>query len=1057
MAGQQEQSDNVLGQIFDMAFTPKKKENPRRPVDLRGITASDEFTKNLIDFVSSPMTQAAQSTAGIVDSTFGSQGVLSFKLDGISQRGYDDEAGDVKVKVKDIKKFMENPGQFIKKANDAARKQRASMLLMGAVGETYSELAVTAFAKKNGMSMKEARALGIAAKDQHTSAHNKEVINTLTEIASLNATGNATQARKLTLSLQKKITSLTSPDEFFAITKETKSKTPKLPGLVLVDKVTLADSAAAIDKQVRATYIKGHDSEKIFAKVDEGKKLSVHEKQIYSAYQRDVAKLAKKNMEIRSLFTKETAGMSDSERQNAWKAFSGKFNGQVSFLSDNDSLSSFGALKNQGYIKMQSDLNKAKYWQTMGQHQETKTIGDKKERVDKKYVKDGLAGKALPPRDKEKFEQYKKDEAENVKYLKAQVLADSLQNMMLPNVTAAQQAIVKVSNKLAKSPGSRKYYEELQRELQRLNRITQRPGGIGSAPAWRQAVLGNGYGNEHGVYKGRNGNAVSKAMRKMYLAQAEDASNRGMNEQSKMFMELSRGVSRMPGFDVNGAIARVKYIQSAAAWKDAVVKGGFAGAMFGGALWDMDFGPSKRVENFKAGNLGFDEDGKIVGKDLNYVKGFIVLPRDEIPIYNKLTALYYTTPGAVLKTLFWNGEGFAYSSVQQNRYMLANIAKTLGRNQTLLAQLKASGDFDDFISGSAGKLIFNGALLQDSKNLERLYKKFDSLGGGFSGLAKMMEYSAKNIERLQRWHKFASAPSGAWRTLVDGIKGKALAPIGVLLRAFSKNATWTAGVDNFVAGNLGLRQLAEIVAKKAINLIASGIGGPIGTALSFALTEVIMKVIEPILALAMWALRAALVLIAMLILAFFMKGSFRQPKTLPSYGISPTSVDYLYQDTDSAGIECPTTGPIVIRPGQSCPVEPITGCTAGPEWHTTYSTRNFAMDVQGDVWVAPSDGNVTFASHVNLCRTDGSNYGGWTTFVDGDGNSYRIMHATPLVGTGPVKKGTVIARMQGSDELSAGGCWTGPHFHLDINSGGWQNAVDWYTSLGCNVPACNPP
>jgi len=94
---------------------------------------------------------------------------------------------------------------------------------------------------------------------------------------------------------------------------------------------------------------------------------------------------------------------------------------------------------------------------------------------------------------------------------------------------------------------------------------------------------------------------------------------------------------------------------------------------------------------------------------------------------------------------------------------------------------------------------------------------------------------------------------------------------------------------------------------------------------------------------------------------------------------------------------------------------------------------------------------------INICRGDGSNYGGWTTFVDNEGNSYRIMHATPMVGTGPVTKGTVLARMQGRDELTAGWCWSGPHMHLDINAGGWKNAVEWYTSLGCDVPTCSPP
>jgi len=934
MASNQDQSKGLLDNVFELAFTPKKKEGPRRPIDLRGITPSDELTKNLIEFVSSPMTQAAQSTAGILDSTFGSQGVLKFKLDSIQQSGYDGDAGDIKLKVKDMKKFISNPGQFIKKANDAAKKQRASMLLMGGVGELYSSWAVRAFAKKNGMSTSEAKALGIAAREKHNSAENREIIGALTEIATLKAAGNLTQAKQLSVSLHKQINKLTNSDEFFAITdkKQTKSLTVKLPGLVLVDAANESGARSEIAKLTRAKYINNGTSAKIFKKLDQNEKLTHHERQIITAYEKEVVQLAKKNMALRSTFNKETAGMSDAERDKAWTEFSNTFNSQVTTFSHNDSLSAFGALRNQGYIKMQSNVNGARYWKTMDMHHDSKLINGSKVKELKSYVKDGLAGKTLSKADQKKFDQYKIDESENVKYLKAQVLSDSLQNMMLPNVRVATSEIEKVLKQLEKSPGSKKSFKELERELKKLNRIVQKPGIISSAPAWRDAVLGKGYGDDDGNMKGRYGTAVSRAMRKMYLAQAEHANELGLTDQAKMFMSLSKNVSRMPGFDINKSISRIKYIQNAAVWKDAVVKGGVFGAMMNGTLWDMDFGPSRRVVSFNTSNLRFDEKSKkAVGGDMAF--GYIVLPNDQLPLYNGLTSLYYTTPGAIIKTLLWNGEGFAYSAIMQNRSMKRNLAKSLNKNQNLLAQLKASGDFDKFITDSGGKLVFNAAMLKEGANLELLYNKFESLGGGFSKLAKMMKASSKQVALLQGLYNKFSKPSAIWKKTVDFIKGKALAPIGKLLRAFSTNSTWTSGVDNFIAGKLGLRQLAEIVAKKIVNLIASSVAGPIGTVLSFIFTELIMKALEPILAIGMWALRGALVIILLLILGISMIG-LKQSPALPSYGISPTSTDYLYLEDDASGIECVGPYPdIALRPGQNCPVEPITGCTAGPEWH----------------------------------------------------------------------------------------------------------------------------
>lgn len=81
-------------------------------------------------------------------------------------------------------------------------------------------------------------------------------------------------------------------------------------------------------------------------------------------------------------------------------------------------------------------------------------------------------------------------------------------------------------------------------------------------------------------------------------------------------------------------------------------------------------------------------------------------------------------------------------------------------------------------------------------------------------------------------------------------------------------------------------------------------------------------------------------------------------------------------------------------------------------------------------------------------------------FTDDKGNVYTLIHVKALA-SGKVSKGTPVAIAQGNDELNPGYCWTGPHFHLDVNSGGgYVNTETWYREvLKCNIvkghPSCN--
>lgn len=487
------------------------------------------------------------------------------------------------------------------------------------------------------------------------------------------------------------------------------------------------------------------------------------------------------------------------------------------------------------------------------------------------------------------------------------------------------------------------------------------------------------------------------------------------------------------------------------------------------------------VKNFLTGKLYGDDYMKPGNADKFQITsswiGAVMNRRTDIsPIYASLNNLYYFTPGSLAKTFFFNGEGFAKLLFNQRQKNLTKFLTTANQtailnaiagDRTFLTALTKAG----FVNDSG---LDTGAIITNfPKFFEELSKKKGSLSGIWGELQGLY-----NKDQNGGW-AIATKVFGAPANFASGVSGlvdkfkhtKWGAALDKSLKSFGKRVLGEK-LGNMVAG-LGIKQaISVLIQELAVSLGAAF--GPLGSAVAFAVVYVgealVMKIAKPLMKLFMFFIWATvLILFAIIGLIFIpvLKGAYPTPQGhLPPMDMMECTESnafasiYKYTKPVNGGNFPPAP------PNSTCPIIADTmRCTQGDgvgssAYHQSrHSVDIGTRDLPTAVWYAPTDGTIVSYSATNFC-SDGSNYGGVLVFKDSGGNLYTLTHVSALA-SGSVSKGQPVARALGLGELQEGGCWTGPHFHLDVQVGGsFVDAETWYKeNLKCNIvsddPSCN--
>jgi hypothetical protein len=1055
--GYQGALDSIYKAVFSSADPGKRK-----PMKLKGVNATDEFTKGVMTMLENPMLAPTEQKAKIFENTFGDLDLLKFQLDTVDVPGYDGNAGRIRVKIKDLPKFLSNPSAFVDNAYKKMTAQRKAMSIIGPLGirRAINSANLAMFASSVGLDAKEAMMLGISSGFPDPNPQTQAMaLRSIAEIAALKASGSTAdlaKAKKLADDVERILVKETDSNSFFS-TKSVSGGKPdisaddlKKSNLTAGTHSTyynqpvgafLASSKGAGGANEIKAYLERNSSvamKELLNKSASGAKLSFDERNLLKAYELDFQKLVKTNDKILSQLEKEGYNINDPQIQGFLKSFNQEVHNvdKTALFKDG-----FGRVTKDGLVQLQFELNKSKYEQT----------GDKK-------------------------------------YLVAQNAIGTVQSMVFSGSKAAYANLSKDANEFRRNislhyggdtsnlPANLKSsLRDLENALSKLEKEVNRPGPLNNAPRYRDAIIGGFDGDENGQPSQMTNRAymsVSNSMKKLLNAQADYYENLGDLASASSFRARANRVTLTPGFDANVMLGRIQFLKGA--WDAGVKDGGFFPALLNGSLWDSDFSPSKRVEGLKYHFFVRDENNRL--KIEKAEAGNIIMPRDDLPIYAELTGLYYMTPTAIMKTFLWNGEAFGYGASMSHRGML-KFASNFLKNDKDLRRLLTGNDYQEFTSWFKGG-NFQEESIKDPEKLAKLIEFLETRGGKYQKLIEGINGYSKWIKKFNSLYERFKRPADLWNGWMSKAQAYLKAPIAKMLQSFlAKNSKWQTIVEKWAGGKIGLYQIVELgvqaavkwfLAAAGVTLSATGIGVVVAIISGFVV-DIIMKIAKPFIDLTMWGVRGLIVMIlafiVFIILILNVDSAGRH--TLPSYAVPPNPrLGFLPASQDMYPVD-PGFGEPIIIPGQMCPISGIYHCGAGVKWHANNSTRTPAIDVTSTSkdWVAPMSGSIIDIIDQSYCPIgctiegvsyqSGLPYGGTVRFQADDGTIYRLIHVRAVLPKGKYQKGTVIAKVYTQAELPKSCCWTGEHWHLDVISGGkWVDANKWYTGLSCTIPAC---
>lgn len=428
--------------------------------------------------------------------------------------------------------------------------------------------------------------------------------------------------------------------------------------------------------------------------------------------------------------------------------------------------------------------------------------------------------------------------------------------------------------------------------------------------------------------------------------------------------------------------------------------------------------------------------------------------------YNQvLTDLNYLTPRSFARTLFYNGEGFAYQLYKTgdkiagiDGFDLLNVSK------------------DDLLKGLTGNdvstyldnLVTTSQNILSPKSLEQLKKyagrskRLSNATYSFSGLYRFQQRMNKAFGKIfeKRRAQFAS-----WILKSPKIQA-AFAKVGA--DAVLKFWVVKGGLNNLMKGLVtGLASAAGITL------------GPVGSFVAGIVTAVVsewaMKLAGVGINLLKWALLGFVGLFVIIFaigtdnLSKYNKQTLSYRSEIPGDIIMCSA----YEEIELEEGEEPWGDTIVPPPsGESCVLGAGSfGCSQGfvdvEGWSHQRVGHLMPVDLTGISYIyAPqfcSTGDCSITRIAKINCADGSNAGGVVEMTASTGSTtylFKLLHVKPLAGLGEkLSGGQPVAVVQSSPEVERGWCWTGKHLHLETKqNGAVVDPLELLQSFSCGVP-----
>lgn len=440
---------------------------------------------------------------------------------------------------------------------------------------------------------------------------------------------------------------------------------------------------------------------------------------------------------------------------------------------------------------------------------------------------------------------------------------------------------------------------------------------------------------------------------------------------------------------------------------------------------------------------------------------------------NAMTSVYYLTPRSMFRTLFYNGEGFAYlmhnrvkgmqSILQKNGIQDDYIKEFMGIfNSQMGLDFKTSLD-DQILLLSK---VLDPNTVSKLKGLAKSAGKFKNLAEKFSGLFKLQ----KNVTRV-----FAKQAIKIRAGIV-----KALYKNPAIRKWFAKN---TAGK---LLGQWISKGGIDVLVKSVVTAIATALGttmGPIGNAIAFLVSSIVTDLALKLLGATLNIIKYMVlgVVALMIIVLVFAGGKISKMNKLISkaYLTPPAKVQQctLYEEMELEEGDTYPWGDVIMPPpsGEECLFGTGTFyCSQGYVDVTGGSHQNYTQNLPVDLtqvssinapqFCDKSAGNCTITRVAKIQCSDNSDAGGIAEMdatYNGTTYHFKFLHVGTSLSVGDkLGPGDPVAVVQ--QNLQKGNCWTGMHLHLEIKQNGSSvDPLEVMQAFGCNLPdetGCkNPP
>lgn len=433
--------------------------------------------------------------------------------------------------------------------------------------------------------------------------------------------------------------------------------------------------------------------------------------------------------------------------------------------------------------------------------------------------------------------------------------------------------------------------------------------------------------------------------------------------------------------------------------------------------------------------------------------------------YNKWGAnIYYLTPRSIVRTLFYNGEGFAY--------LLHNRLESIRKSPEFSALTKLGIDLNeafnrDDIDVAVSEVISKAAAVLRPDQLA----KFEKALNGSKSLKKLT-HAFSHLSRIQAKINdyFKDKLSKARHFIVDKIilKNPKLKAYLIRVGAEKLLKTWAAkgGIHVFI------RSLVTAIVA-ALGLTMTPLVSFIVGVVTWILTDLAMKLVGLGLNIAKYVVLGLIAIFLLVVIwgtggfVRFNKINYASSQTIPGTVVSCTQ--YEEQELDT-GWEDEWGDSRVAPPpsGEQCIMG--TGniyCTQGYRDTQGWSHQNMASRLPVDlVYIssiyAPqfcelSKGNCFVTRIAKINCGDGTNAGGIVEYSADDGKNvhhFKLLHVQPYDGVSEGTKlfgGQAVAHVQ--TNLEQGWCWTGTHLHLETTQNGVPvDPLKLLQGFNCNVP-----